>query len=255
MARLDDPRPTIRVTVSPSPERPWGRERPPEGLAYFKTDVQPAHGPSYHIAYRCEPDTSCTYFAFDGHRTIEWVLHSDGRLSGPAVDVLTLAWASPELEAMSLRYVADVHLAADVRLEALWCAIQRVGRIPPCARPIAYMMSILKYKVLELRDREQRQTRGWILQGDPFEEDELEHPRSSEEPDAPVVRREQELAVREEVARLPAKQREAMELRLSGFSSAEAAARLEISENTFDARLSRGREGLRAPLARRLDFA
>ena len=129
--------------------------------------------------------------------------------------------------------------AEDAVQEALIQFVRCADRYDGSVSPGAWLGRLVQVAVATVRrSAQRRQRREAPLMHDPVE------PAPSPAPDAAVLR--------QALAELPASSRQAIELHyFAGLSQAEAAAAMDVSENTLGVRLHRARERLRVLLSAR----
>lgn len=153
-----------------------------------------------------------------------------------------LARGEPEaFEALFRRYAPQVYRAVyrlagspeaaeDILQETFLTLFRQPPRQPMEAPLVAWLCRVALnrgYNLLRARQREEQRLAGWRMS-----------PRAHE-PDQAAIRREEQLAVRAALARLPERQSRLLLLRHAGLSYAEIAATLDLAPGSIGTMLAR----------------
>lgn len=159
----------------------------------------------------------------------EVLLERLARGESEAFETLFRRYASQVYRAVS-RLAGSPETAEDLLQETFLTLYRQPPRQPMEAPLVAWLCRVAlnrAYNLLRAAQREEQRLRTW------------EAPPSANDPDQAAIRREEQLAVRAALARLPERQSRLLLLRHAGLSYAEVAAALELAPGSIGTMLAR----------------
>lgn len=159
----------------------------------------------------------------------EFLLERLARGEPDAFEALFLRYA-PQVYRAIYRLTRSPETAEDILQETFLTLFHQPPRRPMEAPLVAWLCRVALnrgYNLLRAAQREEQRLTGW----------EMTH--HAQEPDQAAIRREERLAVRAALARLPERQSRLLLLRHAGLSYAEIAATLELAPGSIGTMLAR----------------